>query len=164
LDRDARRTTLVWEGKLFVPCLLGCDATGWVVPIALSASDATANIVANPFWPASFGHSKPTLITVPLILVALLGAVFPKDFPRGHRHRGYDGLGVPRAEPCGRRRVSDEIFADPRVLADLQTALFANRGGPFSMLGGASGTVYDVSTDAILWFAGSPVHRRSWAC
>ena len=65
-----------WKGKLFVLCLLGFVATGWVVTITLSASDATAHTVENPFWPASLGHSTGTLIIVTLVLVGLLGAVF----------------------------------------------------------------------------------------
>ena len=123
-----------WKGKLFVLCLLGFVATGWVVTITLSASDATAHIVENPFWPASFGHSTGTLITVTLILVALLGAVFLKGFQ--------EAIGIAVVTVVAYLALNlvvvavgfYEIFADPRVLADWQTALFANHGGPFSML------------------------------
>jgi hypothetical protein len=125
-----------WKGKLFVLCLLGFVATGWVVTITLSASDATAHIVENPFWPASFGHSTGTLVTLTLVLVALLGAVFLRGF------QGAIGIAVVTVVAYLALNLVVAVgfyenSADPRVLADWQTALFANRGGLFSMLGAA---------------------------
>ncbi|MFL6373918.1 MAG: amino acid transporter [Pyrinomonadaceae bacterium] len=68
-----------WKGKLFVLALLGFVATDFVITITLSAADATAHVINNPFV-----HGKIPLLEHPIIvtfaLITLLGLIFLKGF------------------------------------------------------------------------------------
>ena len=75
-----------WKGKLFVLALLGFVATDFVITITLSAADATAHIVENPYVHHLFEaqgwdvESDVWAVAITLALVAFLGAIFLKGF------------------------------------------------------------------------------------
>src|SRR5688572_21359887 len=68
-----------WKGKMFVLILLGFVATSFIITITLSAADATAHIVENPFVHEHLKFLNHKII-VTLVLIGMLGAVFLKGF------------------------------------------------------------------------------------
>ncbi len=68
-----------WKGKMFVLALLGFVATSFIITITLSAADATAHIVENPFVVDHMQFLNHKVI-VTMILIGFLGAIFLKGF------------------------------------------------------------------------------------
>ena len=66
-----------WQGKLFVLVLLGFVATDFIITITLSAADASAHVVENPFTPELLTGQS---IAITLALVAGLCVVFLRGF------------------------------------------------------------------------------------
>jgi hypothetical protein len=121
-----------WKGKLFVLTLLGFASTDFMITITLSAADASAHLIQNPFVPRFFqGQAVP----ITLFLVALLGAVFLKGFK--------EAIGIAVALVGAYLALNlivviiglQQIAAHPQVFADWQTALFAAHGSPLAMIG-----------------------------
>jgi hypothetical protein len=65
-----------WGGKVFVLVLLGFASTDFVITMTLSAADATAHFIHNPYTPHILQHQ----MAVTLCLLAILGAIFLKGF------------------------------------------------------------------------------------
>ena len=68
-----------WKGKLFVLALLGFASTSFIITITLSAADATAHIIENPFVVGHL-HFLHHRVVVTLVLIAALGAIFLRGF------------------------------------------------------------------------------------
>jgi hypothetical protein len=121
-----------WQGKLFVLALLGFVATDFIITITLSAADATAHIVENPFVP-SFLHGQE--VTITLVLVALLAAVFLKGFK--------EAIGIAVGLVIVYLVLNLIVLVDalyhvvlhPALVIDWRTALFASHGSPLAMIG-----------------------------
>ena len=73
LDRLLSR----WKGKFVILVLLGFMATDFIITMTLSAADATAHLVQNPYIPSAL-HGHEVVLT--LVLLALLAAVFLRGF------------------------------------------------------------------------------------
>jgi len=65
-----------WGGKVFVLVLLGFASTDFVITMTLSAADATAHFIHNPYTP----HALQNQMAVTLFLLAVLGGIFLKGF------------------------------------------------------------------------------------
>ena len=125
-----------WKGKLFVLALLGFAATSFIITITLSAADATAHIVENPFVidHLQFLHHR---VMVTLVLVAALGAVFLKGFKEAV---GIAVLLVAVYLALNLTVVAVgfyEIITHPTVLGNWKTALFQTYKNPLFMIGTA---------------------------
>jgi hypothetical protein len=122
-----------WQGKLFVLCLIGFVATGFVITITLSAADATAHLVENPFTGFLHGYEVP----VTLALIALLGAVFLKGFG--------EAIGIAVALVAAYILLNlvvvgvgfYQVAQQPEALTGWRDALFTNYGNPLAMAGAA---------------------------
>jgi hypothetical protein len=120
-----------WQGKLFVLALLGFVATDFIVTITLSAADATAHVLDNPFVPPVLeGHP----VAVTLVLIAILGGVFLKGFK--------EAIGIAVALVVSYLALNvvviavsfQHIAADPSVLGAWREALFVQHGSPVMMV------------------------------
>ncbi|MEK6285714.1 MAG: amino acid transporter [Acidobacteriota bacterium] len=120
-----------WQAKLFVLVLLGFVATDFIITITLSAADATAHIVENPFTP-HFLHNR---IAITLFLVAFLGAIFLKGFREAI---GVSVLlvGAYLLLNCIVVGVGFyELATHPAALSDWKNALISAHGSPLAMIG-----------------------------
>lgn len=123
-----------WKGKAIVLALLGFAGTAFIITITLSAADATAHIVENPFFenlPAFFQDR----IGVTLVLLTTLGVIFLVGF------REAIGFAVMLVVPYLILNAYvifiglKEIAAHPELMANWHANLFATYSSPWTMLG-----------------------------
>lgn len=120
-----------WKGKALVLILLGFAATDFMITITLSAADATAHVIENPFVPNWLHHK----ILITLLLVTLLGAIFLKGFNEAI------GLAVFLVFAylilnfvvvvVGFYHMSKDI----QLAINWKTAMFATHGSPWKIIG-----------------------------
>lgn len=66
-----------WSGKLLVLVLLGFAATDFMITMTLSAADATAHLMENPYVPEALSGQE---VAVTLVLLLGVGVVFLRGF------------------------------------------------------------------------------------
>lgn len=125
-----------WKGKLFVLALLGFVATSFIITITLSAADATAHIIENPFVidHLQFLHHR---MVVTIILIAALGAIFLKGFKEAV------GIAVVLVAVYLLLNLAVlitclyEVVTHPSVVWSWKAMLFQSYRNPFIMIGTA---------------------------
>jgi hypothetical protein len=122
-----------WRGKLFVLCLLGFAATSFIITITLSAADATAHIIENPYAPQFLQHK----IGLTLLLIAALGAVFLKGFKEAIGLAVFIVLAYIGLNLIIVATGFYEIAMNPARLADWKNRLFEVHSNPLMMIAAA---------------------------
>jgi hypothetical protein len=121
-----------WPSKLLVLALIGFVATGFIITITLSAADASAHLVENPFLREAL-HGREVLLT--LVLLALLAAVFLKGFG--------EAIGIAVVLVAAYIGLSAvvvvdgflHVFADPSTVTDWTTTVTDAHSSPLAVIG-----------------------------
>lgn len=116
-----------WGGKLLVLVLLGFAATDFMITMTLSAADATAHLVENPYAPDWLPGQE---VMVTLVLLALLAAVFLRGFKEAIGIAVllvavYLGLNVVVVA-----RAAVETLTHPAAVTDWWQTLVTSHGNP----------------------------------
>lgn len=120
-----------WGGKLLVLVLLGFAATDFMITITLSAADAAAHAIENPFAPSWFEGQN---VVITLVLVGVLAAVFLKGF-REAIGIAVALVGVYLALNVVVVLVSIlHVFENPVVIGDWWGALTRQNGDPLMIV------------------------------
>jgi hypothetical protein len=121
-----------WPSKVLVLTLIGFVATGFLFTITMSAADATAHMVENPFL-HDLLSGQQVLIT--LVLLALLAAVFLKGFS--------EAIGIAVVMVVAYIGLSAvvvvagfiKVFSHPTTFSDWTSALTNAHPSPLGMIG-----------------------------
>ncbi|MCU1233948.1 MAG: putative amino acid transporter [Candidatus Solibacter sp.] len=120
-----------WGGKTFVLILLGFATTDFVITMTLSAADAAAHVVQNPFTP-DWMRSQ---MAVTLLLLTVLGAIFLKGFKEAIGI-AVILVGIYLALNLVVTAVAlREVFVHPHLIPHWKSALLARHGSVVSMIG-----------------------------
>ena len=120
-----------WSGKVFVLVLLGFATTDFIITMTLSAADAAAHFIHNPYTP----HSLQNQMGVTLVLLAILGAIFLKGFKEAI-NIAVVLVGVYLALNLIVSVVGMfHVLEQPHVLLDWKRALFTQHGSLLSIIG-----------------------------
>ncbi|MBV9499744.1 MAG: amino acid transporter [Acidobacteriaceae bacterium] len=119
-----------WNGKVFVLILLGFATTDFVITMTLSAADAAAHFVQNPFTPVWMRSQ----MGITLLILAILGAIFLKGFK--------EAIGISVALVAIYLLLNTvvtgagiwQVLHHPAMIANWKNSLFAHHGNPLMML------------------------------
>ena len=120
-----------WTGKVFVLVLLGFATTDFIITMTLSAADAAAHFVHNPYTPPSLQNQ----MNVTLFLLAILGAIFLKGFKEAI-DIAVVLVGIYLALNLIVTLVAlVDILIHPHLVLDWNKAIFTQHGSLLSIIG-----------------------------
>ena len=120
-----------WRGKVFILILLGFATTDFTITMTLSAADAAAHVMHNPFVP----EWMKSQMGITLLLLAVLGVVFLKGFKEAI-HIAVALVGLYLALNAVVTAVGLwQIFRHPETFQNWGQALRSQHGNPLAMLG-----------------------------
>lgn len=120
-----------WKGKALVLILLGFATTDFVITITLSAADAAAHLVQNPFVPPWMRSQ----IGLTLLVLLILAAIFLKGFK--------EAIGVAVVLVAAYLLLNSvvtgvalwHLYLQPNLVSKYFHSLFAQIPNPLAMLG-----------------------------
>jgi hypothetical protein len=121
-----------WPSKILVLCLIGFVATGFVITITLSAADASAHLIENPYLKSTLTGRQ---VGVTLTLLVLLAGSFLKGFK--------EAIGIAVVLVVAYLGLSSvvlvrgiiEIGNHPTAFSDWVTAMTSAHSAPFGIIG-----------------------------
>ncbi|MFY9190079.1 MAG: amino acid transporter [Lawsonella sp.] len=120
-----------WGGKILVLILLGFCATDYLITMTLSASDATAHILENPYTPSIFtGHN--VIITVSMLV--LLTIVFLNGFGEAIRISVVLVVAFLTLNTVVLGAGFYQIIQQPEVVVAWQNLLISQHSNPLAMV------------------------------
>jgi hypothetical protein len=120
-----------WGGKIFVLVLLGFATTDFIITITLSAADAAAHFVHNPFAPRWLTGQ----MQVTLLLLVVLGAIFLKGFKEAIDIAVILVAAYLLLNAVVTARALIDVFQHPKLVLDWNAALFAQHPNWLAMVG-----------------------------
>jgi len=120
-----------WGGKIFVLVLLGFATTDFIITMTLSAADAAAHFVHNPFAPSWL--TGQMLVTLLLLLV--LSAIFLKGFKEAIGIAVILVISYLVLNAIVTVRACIEVLHHRELISHWQGALFAQHPNWLSMVG-----------------------------
>ena len=121
-----------WPSKVLVLALIGFVATGFIITITLSAADASAHHVENPFLTDAI-HGREVPIT--LVLLALLAAVFLKGFSEAIGIAVFLVVGYIGLSAVVIANGFWHVFEDPGTFSEWTSAVTDAHASPLAVLG-----------------------------
>ncbi|RXH56038.1 hypothetical protein GRAN_2895 [Granulicella sibirica] len=120
-----------WGGKVFVLILLGFATTDFIITMTLSAADAAAHFVHNPFAP----HWLQSQMLITLLLLTALSAIFLRGFKEAIGI-AVVLVGIYLALNAVVTTVAlGEVLRHPHLIPEWKRALFAQHPTVLGMIG-----------------------------